>query len=280
VVPKVFLLTVLLSLVSLVCIAQGTAGSSFNVMILPVSDMIPDTLFESLGTRTAQFHYFKLNDDRTHSTTLIIKGWLFAPDESMHEKIDKVFVSGDNYDLRYDVKLERDGAYFRLEPHLFVLPPDVSEMSLFGLQLVLSEEEIVMDFEVIVPGRMPRRFTEGLDIFRIDEDDLLQERRFVAGESALIGIFGGERPTGGYSLRVDSIVRAGDEIRVSAILNAPSRDAFVTQAFTYPAIVIDLPLDIERGDYRIVLDLATVRDGELISRTAHSSEISVSDHQE
>lgn len=262
----------------LTALAWGNSTATFNAMIIEVNEEIPDSLFESFGTRSAQFQYFLLNNDRQGPTTLIVKGWLFAPEEVIHDKIGTIIVSGRGYDLLRDIELIRDGIYLRLKPHLFVLPANVSHLSLFGLQLVLieQEEEVFMDFEVITASRTPRMFSEGMEVFRKVDEEVLQERRFVVGENVLIGIFGGEKPTGGYSIDVDSVRREGYEIHVNATLRMPGRDAFVTQAFTYPAKIISVPLEVEPGNYRIVIELSSVRDGEILSTNQYTSSISVS----
>ena len=115
-----------------------------------------------------------------------------------------------------------------------------------------------------------------MEVFRKVDEEVLQERRVVVGENVLIGIFGGEKPTGGYSIDVDSVRREGYEIHVNATLRMPGRDAFVTQAFTYPAKIISVPLEVEPGNYRIVIELSSVRDGEILSTNQYTSSISVS----
>jgi hypothetical protein len=55
----------------------------------------------------------------------------------------------------------------------------------------------------------------------------------------------GEKPTGGYSLAVESARVEGDKVTVRLRLKEPPPDAMVTQALTYPyaaAVVRDVDL--------------------------------------
>ncbi len=64
-----------------------------------------------------------------------------------------------------------------------------------------------------------------------------------SGEGTYLAAYWGERPTGGYSLAVESARLEGDRVTVRLLLEEPPRDAVVTQALTYPyavAVVRDL----------------------------------------
>jgi hypothetical protein len=64
-----------------------------------------------------------------------------------------------------------------------------------------------------------------------------------SGEGTYLAAYWGEKPTGGYSLAVESARLEGDEVTVRLVLKEPPRDAIVTQALTYPyavAVVRDL----------------------------------------
>jgi len=62
---------------------------------------------------------------------------------------------------------------------------------------------------------------------------------FKANDVVLLS--GGEKPTGGYWVRITSISQVGDELFVSGIANKPGDDAITTQALTYPyhAVLIE-----------------------------------------
>jgi len=58
-----------------------------------------------------------------------------------------------------------------------------------------------------------------------------------SGEGTYLAVFWGQKPTGGYSLGVDSARREGEGITVRLALKKPPEDAIVTQALTYPYAV-------------------------------------------
>ena len=66
-----------------------------------------------------------------------------------------------------------------------------------------------------------------------------------SGSGAYLAAYWGEKPTGGYSLAVESARCEGDRVTVRLVLKEPPQDAVVTQALTYPyavAVVRDLDL--------------------------------------
>ena len=66
-----------------------------------------------------------------------------------------------------------------------------------------------------------------------------------SGEGIYLISYWGEKPTGGYSLAVESARLEGDRLTVRLKLKEPPPDAMVTQALTYPyaaAVVRDADL--------------------------------------
>lgn len=59
-----------------------------------------------------------------------------------------------------------------------------------------------------------------------------------AGEGTYIAAFWGGKPTGGYSIGVESVHLEGDRTTVRLALREPSPDAILTQALTYPYAVV------------------------------------------
>jgi pyruvate/2-oxoglutarate dehydrogenase complex dihydrolipoamide acyltransferase (E2) component len=55
-----------------------------------------------------------------------------------------------------------------------------------------------------------------------------------AGEGTYLAAYWGEKPTGGYSVGVESARLEGGEVTVRLSLEEPAPDAIVTQALTYP----------------------------------------------
>jgi PrcB C-terminal len=58
-----------------------------------------------------------------------------------------------------------------------------------------------------------------------------------SGEGTYLAAYWGEKPTGGYSLAVESARLEGDRVTVQLLLKEPPPDALVTQALTYPYAV-------------------------------------------
>ena len=64
-----------------------------------------------------------------------------------------------------------------------------------------------------------------------------------SGDGTYLAAYWGEKPTGGYSLGVESAHVEGARVMVRLALKEPPQDAFVTQALTHPcalAVVRDL----------------------------------------
>lgn len=66
----------------------------------------------------------------------------------------------------------------------------------------------------------------------------------------VIVIYAGEKPTGGYSVELQSLEVKDKKLIVRSKLNAPGPDDIVTQAFTYP----ELLLLVDRFDGEVVFD--------------------------
>jgi len=62
-------------------------------------------------------------------------------------------------------------------------------------------------------------------------------------EHKYILVGAGEKPTGGYSVEVISVVGKEDSIIVNAKVNAPKADEMVTEAITYPSILLRVSKD-------------------------------------
>ncbi len=58
-----------------------------------------------------------------------------------------------------------------------------------------------------------------------------------SGRGAYFAAYWGEKPTGGYSVTVESARSEGERVTVRLMLKKPPKDAFVTQALTYPYAV-------------------------------------------
>ena len=66
---------------------------------------------------------------------------------------------------------------------------------------------------------------------------------FVVGEKRYILLSAGERPTGGYSLDNIEIIGTENAIEITADLNVPGEGSLVTEAITYPNVLLCIPAD-------------------------------------
>jgi hypothetical protein len=74
-----------------------------------------------------------------------------------------------------------------------------------------------------------------------------------SGEGTYLAAYWGEKPTGGYSLAVESARLEGDRVTVRLALREPPRDAIVTQALTYPyAVAVVRGPDLQGKDFSFV----------------------------
>lgn len=62
------------------------------------------------------------------------------------------------------------------------------------------------------------------------------------GEKTYLLVSWGEKPTGGYDVKIEEVAKASDGSLVGVRLSAPKPDEFVTQAFTYPHAIAVGPL--------------------------------------
>lgn len=70
----------------------------------------------------------------------------------------------------------------------------------------------------------------------------------------VIGVFAGEKPSGGYSITVSSITDAGDTRTVAVTISKPGEGCVTTQALTSPYQIIIVPESIaflERSDTEV-----------------------------
>lgn len=66
----------------------------------------------------------------------------------------------------------------------------------------------------------------------------------LSDDSQKVTLYWGEKPTGGYSIYIESVARDGDILVVIYRLKSPGPGDMVTQAFTHPQSSIELPPDI------------------------------------
>jgi len=73
-----------------------------------------------------------------------------------------------------------------------------------------------------------------------------------SGEGTYLISYWGEKPTGGYSLTIDSARLRGDRVTVNLSLERPPPDAIVTQSLTYPYVVAVVHAVDPKNDFAFV----------------------------
>lgn len=63
---------------------------------------------------------------------------------------------------------------------------------------------------------------------------------FYFKENKVLAILMGEQTTGGYNIRINNIYQMGDQLVVETKETIPGPNDTVTQAFTYPMVLIQL----------------------------------------
>ena len=60
------------------------------------------------------------------------------------------------------------------------------------------------------------------------------------GSRIFLIVSAGQRPTGGYQVKITEILRKGETVHIYAEETAPAKGPLVTQAITYPAAVVSI----------------------------------------
>jgi hypothetical protein len=116
-----------------------------------------------------------------------------------------------------------------------------------------------LDFEILEPGSL-----EGKELVKWYDANSKNEgiNIFAFGEWQYVLVSAGEKPTGGYEMRVDSLTQMSeDTVYVYAQLIAPAKDAVVTQALTYPNALLRFK---RSGEVKIIGDISQVDPSEVI----------------
>lgn len=137
------------------------------------------------------------------------------------------------------------------------IKPIVYLLLLIGLMSILvgcnakdSKPEKVkeLEFTVVEDGDVPDKLMETInekksDPFKVTFTDDGEEYLYI-----VVGY--GEKPTGGYSISVDEFYLAENVIYIDTNLIGPSEEEFVSNAVTYPYVVIKT----EFTDKRVMFD--------------------------
>ncbi len=68
----------------------------------------------------------------------------------------------------------------------------------------------------------------------------------------LVGVFSGEKPTGGYSISIQRVLDGPKRLVVEYLEESPPPDAMVTMALTYPCQIIAVPRSDKSVEFKAV----------------------------
>ena len=86
--------------------------------------------------------------------------------------------------------------------------------------------------------------------------------KFTDGKWQYVLVAGGEKSTGGYEMKIDSITQVSANISyIGASLITPAKDDFVTQALTYPHVLVRFE---KAGNSEVMVDVSEITHSEII----------------
>ncbi|WP_144380644.1 protease complex subunit PrcB family protein [Thermotoga caldifontis] len=227
---------------AIVVLLLVTASVVFSMVYsTSVEKTLPEDLYQWIGTKSANFQYLILSYEP--DLVVLVKGWIFSPVSlgKQEERVFSIVAEGDDFRHEFSVKGKRSGIYIYMPQHLLVLPSNTRCLKLGG-------------FTVEMPRRVnfsTRHVSRGgveAGVYTVDES-LRQTNVFETGQKILIRIDAGQKNTGGYSVRVDEVRLAGKRMFVKAHVESPEPGSMVTQAITYPSVLIELQERLEAGTY-------------------------------
>ncbi|AEH51418.1 protease complex subunit PrcB family protein [Pseudothermotoga thermarum] len=209
------------------------------VYYAPVEVVFPSEYYQSVGTRSFNVQYMILSKE--NEIVLLLKAWRFAPALVSTDVFD-VQIVGPNFVHSFEIKGKRRNFYIDLPQHLFILPKETSKILVSGLEVDLQVQKSKDTFLV-----KPVRGTNEPSVLIFDENRK-QTTRFEFGTKIFVVISAGEKPTGGYSIEVDSVLVEEGKIIIKAHVVSPKPTDMVTQVFTYPAVEVEL-VGLQKGLY-------------------------------
>lgn len=104
----------------------------------------------------------------------------------------------------------------------------------------------------VQPSLLPEDSEPGLYVGPSEQEIAGEEEVTIQGSSALLVLYAGQQPTGGYRMGLESIQKNGDVFTIKARLHTPPKTGMVTQVLTDPVLIIPFTIK-KRGVYRIKL---------------------------
>ncbi|MGC9383723.1 MAG: protease complex subunit PrcB family protein [Kosmotogaceae bacterium] len=232
-----------------------------SLIINQVSKKCENLSFEYFGTRSMSLQIKDMSKLGTDRFVFLIKGWIFKP--NINEDIGKEAVLeiefSDSY-ITKSISITETNMYYNVEPHIVITSKNIERIKLFNIEIHASEFlPIKQPFDVISIEDAATRIT-GINTLNVIDSKAEITEEVSVDNNLFFLISAGEKPTGGYSLKVNEVYKKGREFIVKAELDAPLETDFVTQAFTYPQKAIKLG-KYNTGQYEATLELTVNKDG-------------------
>lgn len=229
------------------------------ITLMPVKNVFDSLSFKPFGTRTTNIQILNLTVPESNSYVFIVKGWRFIGISDVKIRETEIKIQGPGFSTLETLPLVKGGFYLSLEPQLLILPKTAEKIEVLGIEVeIFDVVKIKVPFKVVKlsapnirkPGAFPAHLLG---------NELSFTNEIKEGEVLYLIVSAGERPTGGYSLKIQSVERSESKIVVTATLKAPPSGSVTTQVLTYPIQTIRLS-KIKPGDYTVILKLKTIKD--------------------
>lgn len=211
------------------------------IYYIPTDVTLPDELYLRSGSKSVNFQYLVLSAEP--DIVILLKGWIFSPIDLVEERSFNVVVAGEDFKYEFTFKGVRKGIYFYMPQHLFVLPASTKGITVNGIPIELPRK---LNFSV-------RWFNMGApEAGVVILNELMKETQdFKVGEKIFLRIDAGRKNTGGYSIRIEDLKLVGSTITIKAYVVSPNPGTMVTQAITYPSILVEITDTLLPGYYTV-----------------------------
>ncbi len=237
-----------------------------TLLINPVSKDCENLNFEYFGTRSMSLQIRDLSKLGTDKFVFILKGWIFKP--NMDTDVDTETILEIEFSDSYITKslpLNETNLYFNVEPHIIIASKNIERIKLMNIEIHASDFlPIEQPFNELGVETTTSRIA-GINALKVVDNKAEITEEVPVDENLFLLISAGEKPTGGYSLKINEVYKKGREFIVKATLNSPSKSDFVTQAFTYPQKAIELG-KYNTGQYEATLELTVIKDAEITTK--------------
>jgi hypothetical protein len=155
--------------------------------------------------------------------------WGEKPNPGYHIKITGTREIGDTIEVTYTLKTPLDGEMYA---QVITYPKDTIRINVTDIKKAYK----------IVPKHVVESYPEGIMVSTSSETGYI-----------VVTLNWGEKPTGGYSIKITEAKQVGDSIEVKYMTKSPVPGEMVTQALTYPEDTIKVKVDNPDKEYKIVL---------------------------